>query len=616
MEKLQLSAAEKRSVRIDLNPGKEKEELSPQAVGKLLSDRWARPEVVEQAAKGIECKDLGDNTFLIIFSEASGKTRALEEGPWMISKELVVSEFDGTKSIDEINFSFIPIWLRVSRLPMGLMNKSMAVTIGNVVGSFMEADVENGDYAAGRFLRLKVRLDIRKPLIRGMTMIIGEDKEDRWCPFCYEYLPDFCYNCGIIGHTDKVCSVKLGPNVSKPFGKDMRFIPPKHRFGSEVSRNQEPHFSIQPRRGGSGSWGQGASRSDSGGRRSQSDAPSWRKEEQMDIDKLGKKMPGTMEKMTSPPKNTDSKIPVGSPSMSQKIRLLALEEKKLQEVSAVGGNVNSPMQSMKGTGAADGSTEKQKHKQRTYKKRPQGERQKGGKLVLVRSLVGREVVRIGWMRMVMLSCLIKRCVLQARGRQLLRNPRTTLGCRNSPASQNEDNSMELPRVGERRDNSWPSDIQKEEDPDILFLSETKMDEHRIKGLRWKLGLTNMVVKDCLGRGGGLAIFWWKDIDMHVRLISQLYIYVDVMEVSGFVWRLTGFCGEPSTDRKVLSWKALRVLNAARRRPWLCLGDFNEILMGCEEGGTPRSRAQMDRFRMALEECELSDLGFAGDPYTW
>ena len=25
---------------------------------------------------------------------------------------------------------------------------------------------------------------------------------------------------------------------------------------------------------------------------------------------------------------------------------------------------------------------------------------------------------------------------------------------------------------------------------------------------------------------------------------------------------------------------------------------------------------MDRFREALEECSLDDLGFAGDPFTW
>jgi len=41
-------------------------------------------------------------------------------------------------------------------------------------------------------------------------------------------------------------------------------------------------------------------------------------------------------------------------------------------------------------------------------------------------------------------------------------------------------------------------VQKEEDPDVLFLFETKMDEKRIKGLGWRLGLTNMVVKKCDG----------------------------------------------------------------------------------------------------------------------
>jgi hypothetical protein len=101
------------------------------------------------------------------------------------------------------------------------------------------------------------------------------------------------------------------------------------------------------------------------------------------------------------------------------------------------------------------------------------------------------------------------------------------------------------------------------------------------------------------------------------MMSQLYIDADVTEELGFVWRLTGFYGEPSTDKKVLSWKALQVLNAARRRPWLCLGDFNEILLRCEEEeGLLRSQACMVRFKEALEECELADLGFTGDPFTW
>ena len=160
------------------------------------------------------------------------------------------------------------------------------------------------------------------------------------------------------------------------------------------------------------------------------------------------------------------------------------------------------------------------------------------------------------------------------------------------------------------------DIQKVEDPDILFLSETKMDRRRIEGLRWSLGMTNLVVKDCEGKSGGLAIFWKKEINFQLRAVSRLYLDGDVVEEDGFVWRFTGFNGEPRTERKEVSWRALRALNAARRHPWLCMGDFNEILVGHEkEGGVVRPQICMDRFREVLEECSLDDLGFAGDPFT-
>lgn len=99
-------------------------------------------------------------------------------------------------------------------------------------------------------------------------------------------------------------------------------------------------------------------------------------------------------------------------------------------------------------------------------------------------------------------------------------------------------------------------LQKEEDPDILFLSETKMDERKIDGFRWKLGLTQMVVKDCVGKGGGLAVFWKKEVNVHVCMLSKFYIDVDITEADGFVWRFTGFYGEPCSDKKPLSWKAL------------------------------------------------------------
>ena len=52
-------------------------------------------------------------------------------------------------------------------------------------------------------------------------------------------------------------------------------------------------------------------------------------------------------------------------------------------------------------------------------------------------------------------------------------------------------------------------------------------------------------------------------------------------------------------------------------PRLCAGDFNEILYHHEkEGGVPRTQYCLDRFKGALEVCELDDLGFSGDIFTW
>jgi len=50
------------------------------------------------------------------------------------------------------------------------------------------------------------------------------------------------------------------------------------------------------------------------------------------------------------------------------------------------------------------------------------------------------------------------------------------------------------------------DCQKTVGADILFLSETKLDKRRMERFRWMLGLSNMVVKDCVGKGGALLCF--------------------------------------------------------------------------------------------------------------
>ena len=237
MERMKLTVTERKGIRVSTASGSRSNSGDPQVVGKVLAEKLVSEEGLKQTIgriwcpiKGVLCKDLGENHFLFTFLQAAGKKRALEDGPWMFGKDLVVMiDYDEMKTIEEMDFSFIPIWVRVMKLPLGMMNKATGEAIGGEIGEFMAMDLDEDNSAVGRFLHIKVRLDIRKPLMRGVTVCVGKEEKTLWCPVEYEFLPDFCYTCGIIGHTDKVCETQLKKGEPQQFSKKLRCIPEKRR---------------------------------------------------------------------------------------------------------------------------------------------------------------------------------------------------------------------------------------------------------------------------------------------------------------------------------------------------------------------------------------------------
>lgn len=187
--------------------------------------------------RGMICKEMGDNLFLFHFNHPSGMRRAMEDGPWMAGHSLmVVVPYDRKRALEAMEFNHILIWIRVSRLPMGMMNKEVAEIIGEEFGGFLDVDAEENGTAAGRYVRIKVRIDIRQPLRRGMMLEIErEEEERRWCPVEYEFLPEFCYTCGIIGHLDKNCGRREEMGKAKQYGKWLRVIPARRKFSEEIS---------------------------------------------------------------------------------------------------------------------------------------------------------------------------------------------------------------------------------------------------------------------------------------------------------------------------------------------------------------------------------------------
>ena len=162
-----------------------------------------------------------------------------------------------------------------------------------------------------------------------------------------------------------------------------------------------------------------------------------------------------------------------------------------------------------------------------------------------------------------------------------------------------------------------SHLVREKSPNVLFLMKMKRTVDEMKTIQADLHYDAMLMVPCIRRVSGLAMLWKERVDLHVQNYTQNHIDAHIRTDPFAPWRITGFYGKPKEYRKHESWSLLRHLHIRDSLPWLCLGDFKEILSSeVKQGRIPRSLCLMEEFRSVLLHCELIDLGFNGNMFTW
>jgi hypothetical protein len=149
--------------------------------------------------------------WLFEFSEVADKIRIMEGRPWSYDRQiLVLNDFDGQTPPSQLDFSHSPIWVQVHDMPLLCMNKVIVTKIGDSLGQLLDVDVAGDEAEWGRCLRIRVIMDLLKPLDRGRALNLNG--RTTWVEFRYEKLILFCFRCGCIIHGPRGC---LAPSSSR-----------------------------------------------------------------------------------------------------------------------------------------------------------------------------------------------------------------------------------------------------------------------------------------------------------------------------------------------------------------------------------------------------------------
>lgn len=207
-------------------------ELEFMAVGRLLTEKLIRfpyfrdtIAAIWRPTMGMNVKELQPKLYLFRFFHEGDMARIMDDGPWSYEQSLLLlRRLSPEEDPETVNITHTEFWVQIHGLPNGFKSDSVLQAIGNFIGILVKTDDRNFDGSLRVFFRIRVSIDVSKPLKKGMRL---RKDSGEWSAiqFRYERLPTFCFVCGLIGHGEKFCSKALLEScnqIEKPFGPSLR----------------------------------------------------------------------------------------------------------------------------------------------------------------------------------------------------------------------------------------------------------------------------------------------------------------------------------------------------------------------------------------------------------
>lgn len=121
--------------------------------------------------EGMEVHDLGDYRYSFVFFHMMDLQKVMDGGPWSFEHSMLVyDKMVAASDPKTMKLNDIDIWVQVYDIPKGFISEAILRGVGNFVGTFLGADSASLDGIWKQFVRIRVKMDITKPLKRRMKI--------------------------------------------------------------------------------------------------------------------------------------------------------------------------------------------------------------------------------------------------------------------------------------------------------------------------------------------------------------------------------------------------------------------------------------------------------------
>ncbi|KAH1064049.1 hypothetical protein J1N35_029036 [Gossypium stocksii] len=144
---------------------------------------------------------LKEGVILVKFGNMEDRKRLLNLSPCLFNQCLfAMLPYVKDQDTDAYAFNLMPFLLRIFNFPLEYMDRQVAMDVGKAIGEVVAIDWCDRNREYIEYIRLKVMMDVFKPLQR-MVHLVSSDGAEIVCAIKYERLPTFCYICSLISHS-------------------------------------------------------------------------------------------------------------------------------------------------------------------------------------------------------------------------------------------------------------------------------------------------------------------------------------------------------------------------------------------------------------------------------